>query len=109
MLKVIVDREKWYRGHGGQESRLLREDGLMCCMGFACLAAGVSLNDIRNVDRVERVNPNSAIPPTSRTKDYTALYYANDERSYEGQGEQHRETRIKELGEHVDIEFTFIN
>ena len=109
MLEVTVDREKWYRGHGGYESRLLREDGLMCCMGFACLAAGVSLNDIRNVSSVERVNLNSAINLTFRTENYTTLYYANDVRSYEGQGEQERETRIKELGERVSIEFTFTN
>ncbi len=46
-LRVIVDRSRWYRGKGSVESRLRRSvDGQMCCLGFACLAAGHSEDDI---------------------------------------------------------------
>ena len=38
--EFTVDESKWYRGKGGHESKLLRIDGLMCCLGFL----GESLN-----------------------------------------------------------------
>ena len=45
MLKVEVDRSRWFRGHGKAFSRLrltgLTEyNGHMCCLGFAMVAAG---------------------------------------------------------------------
>jgi len=47
-LKVIVDRKRWLRGEGATNSSLLRErDGKMCCLGFACLAAGHTEDEIR--------------------------------------------------------------
>lgn len=42
---LVIDRNKW--GRGTQGGMLLRPDGLMCCLGFACRAAGATAAHIR--------------------------------------------------------------
>lgn len=49
LLKFTVDRKRWLHGEGEQRSCLLRSDGRMCCLGFACLAAGHTEDEIRDV------------------------------------------------------------
>lgn len=39
--RTVVKRSQWYRGNGSDESRLLRNDRWMCCLGFDAIAAGV--------------------------------------------------------------------
>lgn len=47
--KLVIDRQKWLRGEGDSLSRLLRSsDGKMCCVGFFCLACGLTERDIRD-------------------------------------------------------------
>ena len=45
MRALIIDRETWCRGSmgpcGDGDSRLLRSDGLKCCLGFECLSRGL--------------------------------------------------------------------
>jgi hypothetical protein len=49
-LEFTVDRTRWLRGEGSERSSLFRpEDGKMCCLGFACLAAGHTEEDIADV------------------------------------------------------------
>ena len=44
LIPLKIDRRTWLRGEGASQSFLLREaDGKMCCLGFACLAAGLLL------------------------------------------------------------------
>lgn len=38
-VKLRIDRERWLRGEG--EAELRDAEGHMCCLGFACIAAGV--------------------------------------------------------------------
>ena len=46
---LIVQRKKWLRGEG--DSYLKREkDGKMCCLGFACLAAGLKPKEILGIE-----------------------------------------------------------
>jgi hypothetical protein len=41
-MEFTVERAKWYRGKGSFGSKLKRsEDGMMCCVGFRCQAAGI--------------------------------------------------------------------
>lgn len=48
--KLVIDRQRWYRGQGSAGSRLLvPEKGTMCCLGFFCLAQGFTADDIYNV------------------------------------------------------------
>ncbi len=43
LTKFIIDRTKWHRGKGTQNSRLLSpSSGKMCCLGFLCKAYGVT-------------------------------------------------------------------
>lgn len=50
MLKVIVSRRTWLRGEGWQSSYLFRRaDQKMCCLGFACLASGLTSSDIAGI------------------------------------------------------------
>lgn len=45
-MRFEVSRKRWYRGKGSKSSRLLRHDGTMCCLGFRCLAAGCTEDEI---------------------------------------------------------------
>ena len=38
--QLIIDRKKWYRGKGCDESQLYKSSGKMCCLGFACKQLG---------------------------------------------------------------------
>lgn len=49
MKEVIIDRSKWWRGKGEEESRLLNSHGQMCCLGFVCEAFGASSEQLREV------------------------------------------------------------
>jgi hypothetical protein len=49
VTEFTVKRSEWLRGEGPSPSFLLRNrDKKMCCLGFFCLAAGCSLNDLAN-------------------------------------------------------------
>ncbi|SRR6266404_7023628 len=40
-MDFVVDRKTWFRGKGSDESRLLRADGMRCCIGFVGQQCGV--------------------------------------------------------------------
>jgi hypothetical protein len=45
--KLTIDRETWLRGEGSSNSFLRRAgDGKQCCLGFYCLARGLSAEEI---------------------------------------------------------------
>ena len=53
-IEVTIDRSKWRCGSDGKSAKrgegltqLLNNDGFMCCLGFASLAAGVDECDIK--------------------------------------------------------------
>ena len=49
MMKLVIDRERWLRGEGAEESKLLRSrDGKMCCFGFLLTGAGMRPGQIVN-------------------------------------------------------------
>ena len=49
LIPLVIDRRRWLRGEGGLVSALYRDsDRKMCCLGFACLASGLRVADIRN-------------------------------------------------------------
>jgi hypothetical protein len=55
MEKLIIDRSKWRTGGdnipntGIGKTRLLNEEGYMCCLGFACEQSGVPKDVLLNV------------------------------------------------------------
>jgi hypothetical protein len=49
--KLVIDRNRWLRGHEGSSALLVRvmdEDPQMCCLGFHALACGLTEDDIEN-------------------------------------------------------------
>jgi len=40
--ELVINRQTWLRGTGGAISRLYREDGKRCCLGFYCKNHGIS-------------------------------------------------------------------
>lgn len=54
---LIIDRTKWLRGEGPRSSALLRPlDRKMCCLGFRCIKAGVSEQEI-----LDKVTPRNCL------------------------------------------------
>jgi hypothetical protein len=126
MLEVVIDRERWLRGEGPGLSYLLRErDAHMCCIGFACIAAGMTPGVIMSQrtidgdlrDRVMLTPLQTLLTGRGengvvRPKVLADLYNTNDRPTGVGRnplsGEQ-REAEIIRLGKLADIAFTFIN
>jgi hypothetical protein len=117
-MKLIIDRQKWLRGEGSQDSYLLRPtDGKMCCFGFYCLAisgkieyliGNKSPEDI--MDHIPSDNwllsKNSYDNGTHNSPDcYRAMQY-NDDGSI---SEDERESNIKHIFAKHDVEVEFIN
>ena len=120
MLDVIVDRTKWYRGQGYDESKLLRSEGQMCCVGFACLAAGLTPSQIENWATVQVAHTikaprlakmvcllvPSGKPSDVATGDAAQLYTTNDK---PGIDNATRERDIRDYGLKVGLAFSFVN
>ena len=117
MLDVTVERSKWGRGSGSEGSYLLHPiNGMMCCVGFACLAAGLSLEEITGTDTVTnllttgRVNGipeplRKLVAGRTNSNIATALYQTNDAWSSEAT----REANLTTLGLEAGIKFTFVD
>ena len=132
-LQVEVDRSQWLRG--SEDGVLLHgKTGHMCCMGFGCLAAGHSKEEIRNETAVcdvrrkstgqkpdvrlqdfgtgrtgDKDGPMAPDPRTVEPSDNLHLvteliYKVNDDQSL---GDGQREEYLRRLGKQVGIEFTF--
>lgn len=110
MLNVVVKRSEWGRGTSPQNSRLFNpETGLMCCMGFACLAAGLTKEQIYDRSAVCSLLGIPAALQEFHQKqemlvvyDDEGIYVVNDLPSY-----VNRENRLIELGKTCGIAFTF--
>lgn len=59
-MTFTVHRPDWYRGQGNKNSRLRREDGTMCCLGFYCLATGVAEEDLKDVPFPSHIDHNAS-------------------------------------------------
>ena len=132
-LQVEVDRSQWLRG--SEDGVLLHgKTGHMCCMGFGCLAAGHSKEEIRNETAVcdvrgkstaekldirlkdfgtgKTASKNAPMAPDPRTVELSdnvhlvteLIYKVNDDQSL---GDGQREEYLRQLGKQVGIEFTF--
>ena len=137
LLLVEVDRSRWLRGAGrGTGMPLLRHPLThhMCCMGFACAAAGHSAGDIDGVPTIAHLaadapagyldrrlrhfentpeNKPSAIrapdprmrhPSTAEWPVTQIIYSVNDDETLT---DAERELYLRRLGPLVGIDFTF--
>jgi len=120
LLPVTVKRSQWYRGQGGIGSSLRRTDGTMCCLGFACLAAGHTPEQIELKSYPymlgERLAP--AMRATAEHDGNNTVwgkYWGNSElgtqmgntNDDEALFDREREAKLIELGRAAGIAFTF--
>jgi hypothetical protein len=123
LLNVTVKRKGWRRGKGGYTSKLRREDGLMCCLGFACRAAHISAKNIAGIaDPAELVNrrvrfPTSLsgliVPPHAGHPHFADITPVCDElirtNDDEDITDRKREQKLARLGKKAGIAFTFVD
>lgn len=107
-LHVTVYRDSWLRGEGEDSSYLLRiSDGMMCCLGFACFAAGHTRKQIlgkatpREMERYGR-----CLLPNYRNPAMNDAMMINDDDLL---ADEQREARLIETLAHIGIELTFID
>ena len=124
MLDVTVVRSKWANGttrdldrHG---NALLNGDKRsMCCMGFACKAAGLKSSEILKIMTASKACSKANRIPSGLSKLVirlnnfilgtdleNRLVYYNDE---QGISPTERENKIKRIGKEADINFTFVD
>jgi hypothetical protein len=73
-----VERATWLRGT--DQSALLIEDGRMCCLGFLCLAYGVTRKAIEDVSMPEGVTAgHRKLPAWLRDDDWDSSVHALSE------------------------------
>jgi hypothetical protein len=135
-LKVVIDREKWYRGKSGAGSRLLvrsddpARDGKMCCLGFAALAAGFTEDEIRGYGTPAHLNLRDEIHPAFKgltdesdrracSEVCTDMMSINDRFHYDWHGDPFappspeedklREAELIRLAGQIGMDFEFVN
>lgn len=129
MMKLTIDRSKWWRGNGSGESRLLRPDGTMCCLGFLGRACGytdeqlldvttpaAAVDGIRGQGTARIPQPNlwpkgtvvKAFQGHYTTQVIDEMMVANDSPGSGLNIEGRRELRIKELMLDIDVEVEFV-
>ena len=66
-MKFVIDRKRWWRGKGSNDSRLLiPTTGEMCCLGFRQLATGLQPSDISDMGNPASVVENGDLPCSLR-------------------------------------------
>ena len=113
-MKLKINRKRWFRGKGSEESKLLRaEDRKMCCLGFYLRACGVSVRGLTDEtlpsDMLEDV-PKKArwlLKKTNEFENSSDCQYLIDQNDTEELNELTREKRIAaRFQKHgVDVEF----
>ena len=120
MLKVEVDRRTWLRGDRDKAGLHVTPSGQQCCIGFACRAAGLTVEDIRgragvaSLDNYPRARLFEQFPrwyQTGRTMlissdAMTKLYRINDDSEI---NDKERERKLTQHGHAVGIAFSFVN
>jgi hypothetical protein len=111
-MKFVVDRRTWYRGNGSGESKLLRTDGMRCCIGFVGKQCGIP--DVELMDRITVQQVESAlwpkwmqsIPPIVTRRSVGDAYGAND---FTGFSDAEREEKLKRIFQANGDDIEFVN
>jgi hypothetical protein len=106
-MKYTVDRRTWYRGHS-VGSRLLRDDGGKCCIGFVGQQCGISNAELFDMQVAYGVP--SKLWPTWMTDESSAdiwhAYHTNDD---ENITDEVREVRLQTIFARHGDEIEFVN
>lgn len=113
LRKFVVDRKKWLRGEGADDSGLLVR-GRMCCLGFVCQQCGIE--DWRLIENSMPSPRWDGLPDwlTPSAHDFEGawdsvlgcLARTNDARDLSG---PKRELELQRLAALAGFEFEFIN
>lgn len=112
MATFTVKRSEWYRGKGDEESKLLREDGKRCCIGFVGQQCGFADERLLGISTVARARDNgdSSVWPAWMLKELGGeiqeAYTVNDRESITD-GE--REAQLKEIFKRNGDEIVFVD
>lgn len=122
MRKLVIDRQKWYRGNQnndptcGEGSKLLRRtDGKMCCLGFDAVACGIDSRTIEGVgfldhftiacENFKKLLPHHFDKYGARSQFVAEAAAINDDR---GIPDENKEARLKTLFAEQNIELEFV-
>lgn len=121
---LVIDRTKWYRGHGSSGSALVRSaDHLMCCLGFCALQRGFTKDELLEIGTpgeivsVGRWQEDALwrVRGLVDTYDEGGIYETDvcdrlvDVNDDEDLSEPTRERRITELFAEIGVAVTFVN
>ena len=113
LLKVTVQKSRWYRGNGHADSYLLGPtDSQMCCIGFLARTCGLKAKDIRGVVEVEAL-PTSVMDTSSvlsaiKSEYSNELYAAYDINDSDELSDSKRIQKLKSLGQTFGVNFVFV-
>ena len=111
MLKVIVRRAQWLRGNDATSMLYRPSDRRMCCLGFACKAAGLKTKEISG-----EAFPNNVMAPLPKPLKRLVtsggntsgicdeLVAINDDNTI---STKEREAKLKQVGKHAGLDFRF--
>lgn len=114
-MKFTVDRKKWLRGVGFEESRLLTGDGQRCCFGFVCQQLGMEDDSIMRHLTVGSISFSQrnrrlmdfAFSGNTEEHDWIwSAYKINDNRSI---GDPERESKLVTIFSANGHEIEFVN
>lgn len=105
----VVDRTRWFRGQGSDRSRLLLDDGQMCCVGFLAIACGATVDQISNEPAMasqfgEWRQSTPELYPLGLKIGQTDIYGINDDSTC---ADSDREILLKEQFNRLGIAVTF--
>lgn len=112
-MKLVIDRNKWLRGEGPSQSRLIRSnDNQMCCLGFLGKACGISEQELFDEYTPETAGDENKWPngifneDAVENSDITAeLMEINDD---ENLTDENRESNLIERFATINIEVEFV-
>lgn len=110
MATYTVSRKTWYRGRGRDESRLLREDGTRCCIGFVGQQCGISDAVLLNRNAIGQSWQSGHIGgfPAWMVKGQD-IYDAYRENDDIGITDEERESRLQEIFAKHGDEIVFVD
>ena len=107
MIKVVVDRKKWYRGER-EDSMLLLTNGKMCCIGFLARVLKYKPKNIRNIATLEGIVHTTIQEQfiDDNEENLNKAYNINDDVTI---SDSVREKELKQIGKKMGVRFIFKN
>lgn len=112
LIKVEIDRKRWYRGKGDDLGMLRLRNGKQCCLGFAARVLGCRAKEILNkfmpeyLDRELTGLSKSVDGYIDNTEFSNSAAKANDDETIT---DKQRERQLKTLARKAGFDFQFVN